>query len=113
MAQLGRDALAVMDALGIKRTNWCGLSMGSMVGQWLGANAADRIERLILSSSSCYYVNKESWNDRIRNARQVGMGSMGPFIMERWFTKPFRDREPADASRMKVTSALAATPLEG
>jgi len=111
MAQLGRDAIAVMDALGIRRTNWCGLSMGSMVGQWLGANAADRIERLILSSSSCYYANKESWNDRIRNARQVGMGSMGPFIMERWFTKPFRDREPAVIAQM--TSTLAATPLEG
>ena len=95
MAQLGRDAIAVMDALGIRRTNWCGLSMGSMVGQWLGANAADRIERLILS----------------RNALQVGMGSMGPFIMERWFTEPFRDREPAVIAQM--TSTLAATPLEG
>jgi 3-oxoadipate enol-lactonase len=111
MAQLARDALAVMDGLGIRRTNWCGLSMGSMVGQWLGANAPERLERLVLSSSSCYYANKDSWNDRIDAVRKVGMGSIGPFVMERWFTKPFREREPAIIAKM--TATLAATSLDG
>src|SRR5262249_7688794 len=41
MDQLGRDVLAVLDALGLERVNWCGLSMGGMVGQWLGANAPE------------------------------------------------------------------------
>src|ERR1700730_15227945 len=41
---LGRDELAIMDALGIERAHWLGLSMGSVVGLWLpvqlpGANA--------------------------------------------------------------------------
>ena len=35
----------------IEKTHWCGLSMGGMVGQWLGANAPDRIEKLILSNT--------------------------------------------------------------
>ena len=39
MERLGRDVLAVLDALKIEKTHWCGLSMGGMVGQWLGANA--------------------------------------------------------------------------
>ena len=39
MERLGRDALAIMDALDLKKVNWLGLSMGGMVGQWLGANA--------------------------------------------------------------------------
>ena len=50
MDRLGRDVLAVLDALGIERVNWCGLSMGSMggmVGQWLGTNAPERIEELL------------------------------------------------------------------
>src|SRR6202171_5008411 len=51
MEMLGRDALAVMDGLGIKKINWCGLSMGGMVGQWLGANAPARIERLVLTNT--------------------------------------------------------------
>ena len=37
-----------LDTLKIKKTNWCGLSMGGMVGQWLGANAPDRVDKLIL-----------------------------------------------------------------
>ena len=41
MERLGRDVLAVLDGLGITKINWCGLSMGGMVGQWLGANAPE------------------------------------------------------------------------
>ena len=41
MERLGRDVLAVLDGLGIAKINWCGLSMGGMVGQWLGANAPE------------------------------------------------------------------------
>jgi 3-oxoadipate enol-lactonase len=48
MDEFGRDVLSVLDALKIKKINWCGLSMGGMVGQWLGANAPDRIDKLIL-----------------------------------------------------------------
>src|SRR5579872_4739868 len=39
MERLGRDVLGVLDGLGIRKINWCGLSMGGMVGMWLGANA--------------------------------------------------------------------------
>jgi len=39
MERFGRDVLAILDALHIEKTHWCGLSMGGMVGQWLGANA--------------------------------------------------------------------------
>jgi pimeloyl-ACP methyl ester carboxylesterase len=42
MERLGRDVVAVLDNLGIQKINWCGLSMGGMVGMWLGANAANR-----------------------------------------------------------------------
>ena len=41
MERLGRDVLAILDGLGIERINWCGLSMGGMVGQWLGAQCAE------------------------------------------------------------------------
>src|ERR1700746_2306731 len=54
MERLGRDVLAVLDALGVAKTNWCGLSMGGMVGQWLGAHAPERVERLVLTNTSSY-----------------------------------------------------------
>jgi 3-oxoadipate enol-lactonase len=94
MEQLGRDALAVMDALGLAKVSWCGLSMGGMVGQWLGANAPGRINRLILSNTHSYYPDKAMWDDRIRMAQQKGIAGMVDATMERWFTKEFRERAP-------------------
>src|SRR3979490_2863365 len=58
MEMLGRDTLFVMDGLGLKTVNWCGLSMGGMVGQWLGANAPERIGQRILSHTQSYYPHQ-------------------------------------------------------
>jgi 3-oxoadipate enol-lactonase len=94
MEMLGRDVLAVLDALKIERINWCGLSMGGMVGMWLGANAPQRINRLILSNTSAYFADKEIWNGRIKTVREKGLASIVGGTMERWFTPDFREREP-------------------
>ena len=94
MEMLGRDVLAVLDALKIEKINWCGLSMGGMVGMWLGANAPQRINRLILSNTSAYFADKEIWNGRIKTVREKGLASIVGGTMERWFTAPFREREP-------------------
>ena len=45
MERFGRDVLAILDDLNIEKAHWCGLSMGGMVGQWLGANAPERFEK--------------------------------------------------------------------
>jgi 3-oxoadipate enol-lactonase len=94
MERLGRDVLAVLDKLGIEKINWCGLSMGGMVGMWLGANAPQRINRLILSNTSAYFADKEIWNGRIKTVREKGLASIVGGTMERWFTADFRQREP-------------------
>jgi 3-oxoadipate enol-lactonase len=111
MERLGRDVLAVLDGLGIQKINWCGLSMGGMVGQWLGANAPQRIERLILSNTSCYFADKTAWNDRIKFVREKGLAALAGPNMERWFTKGFRERSPETIARM--VEMFVATPLEG
>ncbi len=94
MEMLGRDVLAVLDALDIEKINWCGLSMGGMVGMWLGANAPQRIDRLILSNTSAYFADKETWNGRIKTVREKGLATIVGGTMERWFTAGFREREP-------------------
>src|SRR6185436_6504998 len=74
MEMLGRDALSVLDTAKVEKTNWCGLSMGGMVGMWLGANAPQRVNKLILSNTSAYFENKQIWNDRIATVKEKGLG---------------------------------------
>jgi len=111
MAMLARDAIAIMDALGLEKVNWCGLSMGGMVGQWLGANAPERIERLVIANTHYYYPDKDFWDARLRTIRAKGLGAIIGPNMERWFTNEFREREPEVIARL--TEIFLATPLDG
>jgi 3-oxoadipate enol-lactonase len=101
MERFGRDVLAILDALEIEKTNWCGLSMGGMVGQWLGANAPDRVEKLVLSNTNFHYADKAPWADRIKFVQEKGLTELVDPNMERWFTKDFRARAPQTIARMK------------
>jgi 3-oxoadipate enol-lactonase len=111
MERLGRDVLAILDALQVKKANWCGLSMGGMVGMWLGANAPERFEKIILSNTHFYYAVKDPWNDRIKLIRDKGLAPVAEGNMERWFTKGFRERDPQAIARMREW--FLATPTEG
>jgi 3-oxoadipate enol-lactonase len=111
MERFGRDVLAVLDGLGIQKINWCGLSMGGMVGQWLGANAANRVDKLILSNTACYYPDKAMWDARLELVREKGLAGVVDSNMERWFTKDFRERAPGAIAKMR--DMFVATKLEG
>jgi 3-oxoadipate enol-lactonase len=111
MERLGRDALAILDALALDRVNWCGLSMGGMVGQWVAANAPKRIERLVITNTSSYFPDKAAWNERLRLVREKGIAAFAGPNMERWFTKEFRERSPQAVAGLR--EMFAATPLEG
>ena len=91
------------------KTHWCGLSMGGMVGMWLGANAPQRVNRLILSNTSAYFPDKEIWNGRIKTVQEKGLQAIVGGTMERWFTKDFREREPKKIQWM-VDMFLATKP---
>jgi 3-oxoadipate enol-lactonase len=111
IAQLGHDVLAILDHLGIKKTNWCGLSMGGMVGQWLAANAPDRFEKMVFANTHYYYAAKDTWHERLGIAREKGLKALVDSNMERWFTAGFREREPKTIDWMKAM--FVATPVEG
>jgi 3-oxoadipate enol-lactonase len=111
MEMLARDALAVMDGMGVQKVNWCGLSMGGMVGMWLGANAPQRIEQLVLSNTSAHMADKQIWNERFKTLRTGGTAAIADGTMERWFTKGFRERAPQAVARLK--QMVLDTPVEG
>jgi len=91
--QLARDVLALLDELHLDRVHFCGLSMGGMIGMWLGANAPARLHRLALCSTAAKIGTPEMWNTRIDTVFMKGMNSIAPGVMERWFTADFRAKQ--------------------
>ena len=108
---LGRDVLALLDGLGIERASFCGISMGGMIGMWLGINAPERIERLALCNTSARIGGPEAWNQRIATVRERGMEAVVSAVIERWFTSAFRERSAAAVDR--IVAMLRSTPVEG
>lgn len=108
---LAQDALGLLDALGIERAHFCGLSKGGMVGQVLAAKHRDRLISLALCSTSCHMPAREMWEERIRVATEQGMAALADGVIERWFTEPFR-REPSIAVD-RIRQMILDTPAHG
>ena len=98
---LGRDVLAVLDAAEVPRAYFCGISMGGQTGIWLGANAPERFERLMLCNTAAHIATPEAWNARIAAVRAGGMGAIVSATIERWFTKRFIERAPKTIASMR------------
>jgi 3-oxoadipate enol-lactonase len=91
---LGRAVLSLADELGLARFAFCGLSLGGMVGMWLGANAPERLDRLVLCCTAPQFPPPEFWLQRAAAVRQGGMEAVADVVIARWFTDRFTDREP-------------------
>jgi 3-oxoadipate enol-lactonase len=111
LAELGADAIALLDRLGLERVHWCGLSLGGMVGMWMAINAPERIDRLVLCCTSARLGPPEMWIDRAATVRAEGVGAIADAGIERWLSPAFMEREPEAATRVKAM--LIATPAEG
>ncbi len=84
---LARDVLELMDALALERAHFCGLSLGGMVGMWLGANAPERIDRLVLMCTAAYMPPASMWEERIETVRAAGsVAPLADATLGRWLT---------------------------
>ena len=95
VADLGRDALALLDALAIDRVIWCGQSIGGMVGQWLAINAPDRLSHLILANTTPRVADPPGMEARRKAVLQNGVASVVDTAMRRFFTPALARAEPA------------------
>ena len=83
--QLGADALALADALGVERFAFCGLSLGGMIGQWLAAHAADRVSAVVLANTSPR-ADAAGMEARRRAVLAEGMAAVTETVMGRFFS---------------------------
>ncbi|WP_028681797.1 3-oxoadipate enol-lactonase [Pseudomonas chlororaphis] len=112
--QLGRDVLALLDALHIQRVHFCGLSMGGLIGQWLGINAGERLNKLVVCNTAAKIGDPSVWNPRIETVLRDGQAAMVALrdaSIARWFTPAFAVAHPDQAKL--ITDMLAATSPQG
>ena len=108
--QLGRDVLALLDALNIDRAHFCGLSMGGLIGQWLGIHASDRLHKLILCNTAAKIGDAGMWGPRLELVEKGGaqaMKELAAGAAGRWFTPDFAQQHADKVTA--ITDVLAAT----
>jgi 3-oxoadipate enol-lactonase len=111
VAQLGEDVLALLDGLGIAQVHFCGLSLGGLVGQWLGCNAPERLLKLVLCNTAAKIGDAAGWNARIAQVEAQGVASIADATATRWFTPSFRRTQPEAVDR--ILNVLKATSPAG
>jgi 3-oxoadipate enol-lactonase len=112
--QLGGDVLALLDALQLDKVHFCGLSMGGLIGQWLGINAGERLHKLVICNTAAKIGTQDVWNPRIEMVLGQGeqaMVALRDASIARWFTPAFAEANPSETRR--VTDMLAATSPQG
>ncbi len=82
--QLGNDVVALVDALGISKFAFCGLSMGGAVGQWLALHAPERVTALVLANTSSRF-NATMMDARRQAVLKSGIASIADAVMQRFF----------------------------
>lgn len=85
---LARDVLVVADAAGARQFDYCGISLGGMIGQWLGIHAPERVRRLMLCNTTGR-SDPAGQIDRIAKVKAGGMAAVVDTVIGRFFTPRF------------------------
>lgn len=107
---LAEDVLALLDALGIDTVHYVGLSLGGMVGQYLGAWHGDRLASLTLCATTSD-APKNSWAKRVHDARAHGVPPLVEATVDRWVTPAFKQQRSDLMARMRAM--VLGTSLDG
>jgi 3-oxoadipate enol-lactonase len=111
LEELGADAVALLDGLGVARAHVVGLSLGGMVGLWLAAHHPDRVDHLVVLCSSAYLGPPQPWHDRAATVRAGGTDTVVQAVVDRWLTPAGAAGDPDLVLRLRTMAA--ATAAEG
>ena len=90
---IARDVLDAVPG----RFDFVGVSIGGFVGMWLGANAPERVERLLLACTGAKIGDRDEYYARAAHVREAGTEPLVAGARERWFTPAFRADPRAEA----------------
>jgi 3-oxoadipate enol-lactonase len=107
------DALALMDALSIKKAHFAGLSMGGATALGLAERHPDRFDRIIVCDSPCQSTPQSSqqWHERIGIAEKQGIEVLVEPTVSRWFPAETVAKNPPHLD--KIRQMFRTTPVKG
>lgn len=107
------DVIALMDALEIKRANFCGLSMGGATAFGIAQQHPDRLNRVVVCDSSCGAtpVILAQLQERIAMAKAQGIAAMVEPTIARWFPPEVQAANPPYID--EIRRMVASTSLNG
>jgi 3-oxoadipate enol-lactonase len=112
IAEMGRDVVALIDTLGLDRVSYVGLSIGGMVGLWLAATHPERLDRLVLMTTSAHPDSTGGFALRAATVRAAGTTQViADAVVARWFTPHWSDAHGQLVGRTR--QMICATPAEG
>jgi 3-oxoadipate enol-lactonase len=113
MDDLVADNIAVLDALGITKVHYVGVSQGGMTGFGLGIQHAGRIASLciVAARADAPPPFAAAWDDRIALVRAKGIDALAGPTAERWFGNDFLTGHPAVAA--ELLACIRQTSAEG
>jgi 3-oxoadipate enol-lactonase len=109
MGALVRDAERLLDALAVRDCVFVGLSIGGMIAQGLAVKRLDQVRAMVISNTAAKIGTPEMWQTRIDGVRAGGIESLADAVMERWFSRAFRQTPELAVWRNMLTR----TPAEG
>ncbi|MEJ2156180.1 MAG: 3-oxoadipate enol-lactonase [Desulfobacteraceae bacterium] len=105
------DLEGLLDQLEVEQAVICGISVGGMIALGLAARRPDMVRGLILCDTAHKIGSKALWNQRIDEIRRHGMEGIADAVLERWFSKSFRQALPEAVAGWR--NMLIRTPVEG
>jgi 3-oxoadipate enol-lactonase len=104
LAEMAEDVVELLDAQGIARTHFVGMSMGGLVGMALALGHPSRVQSLALcDTTACYGESRrQMWEDRLRMAETSGMtDELIELTMRFWFSDDHLAREKPRVDRVR------------
>jgi 3-oxoadipate enol-lactonase len=111
MSGLADAVIELLDALGVDRFHYAGVSIGGAIGQELAVDHPERVATLTAIATAARFADPASWPRRAALVREQGTHAMVDSRLGLWFTPTFADTHP-DTVRW-LLDMLEATSDEG
>ena len=110
---LAQDAYHLIQALGIQKTHFVGLSMGGMTGAQLALAHPEVIDHLVLADTghAATPAANAAWQERMDLVQKDGIEALVEPTLKRWFTESFYNE--GSPALLRVGDQIRHTPVTG